>query len=190
MRLMSSTSWEGIFTAIRNLFHIFMFYILTSTYLYHSRGYFFKNNFFVCVCVCYRSSLSSHIGLHSFTSDPSLQKLWQQKLEIGKKYHSMRVSAVVILLWLILKVSWEHGWKLFFWTTILCSNMNVTKFCRWKWFLTSFEERSCTLPKSTDSISRQEIIITTKRKIEIEDYRLTFLSNQIRKNGFWFKFLR
>ncbi len=39
MRLMSSTSWEGIFTTIRNLFHTFMFYILKSTYLYRSRGW-------------------------------------------------------------------------------------------------------------------------------------------------------
>ncbi len=43
---MSSTSWEGIFTTLRNLFHIFMFYILKSTYLYRSGDYFFKNNFF------------------------------------------------------------------------------------------------------------------------------------------------
>ncbi len=46
MRLMSSTSWEEIFTTIRNLFHIFMFYILNSTYLYRNRGYFFKWLFF------------------------------------------------------------------------------------------------------------------------------------------------
>ncbi len=37
MRLMSSTSWEGIFTTIWNLFHTFMFYIFKFTYLYHSR---------------------------------------------------------------------------------------------------------------------------------------------------------
>ncbi len=50
MRLTSSTSWEGIFTTIKNLLHIFMFYILKSTYLYRSRGYFFlNNNFFVKV---------------------------------------------------------------------------------------------------------------------------------------------
>ncbi len=47
MRLMSSTSWEGIFTTIRNLFHIFMFYILKSTYLYRSRGYFFIHLIFL-----------------------------------------------------------------------------------------------------------------------------------------------
>ncbi len=46
MRLVSSTSWEGIFTTITNLFHIFMFYILKSTYLYPSWGYFLKNNYF------------------------------------------------------------------------------------------------------------------------------------------------
>ncbi len=38
--MMSSTSWEGIFTTIRNLFHTFMFYILKSTHLY-------RNGFFV-----------------------------------------------------------------------------------------------------------------------------------------------
>ncbi len=37
---MSSTSWEKIFTTIRNLFHTFMFYILKFTYLYHSRAFF------------------------------------------------------------------------------------------------------------------------------------------------------
>ncbi len=31
--MMSSTSWEGIFIAIRNLFYTFIFYILKSTYL-------------------------------------------------------------------------------------------------------------------------------------------------------------
>ncbi len=41
MRLMSSTCWEGIFTTIRNLFYIFMFYILKSTYLYRIRGYYY-----------------------------------------------------------------------------------------------------------------------------------------------------
>ncbi len=133
----------------------------------------------------YRSSSSSHIGLHSLTRDPSLRKLLQQKLQIGKKVSQYARSAVIILLRLTLKVSW----KLAFWTIVLCSNMNVTKFCRWcKCFSTSFEERSCTLPKSTDSISRQENIITAKRKIKTEDYRLTFLSNRIRKKSFWFRF--
>ncbi len=46
MRLMSFTCWEGIFATIRNLFHIFMFYILKSTCLYRSRNYFFLGNIF------------------------------------------------------------------------------------------------------------------------------------------------
>ncbi len=46
MRLMSSTSWEGIFTTMRNLFHTFMFYILKFTYLYHSQGFFLIIIFF------------------------------------------------------------------------------------------------------------------------------------------------
>ncbi len=48
MRLMSSTSWERIFTTVSNLFRTFMFYILKSAYLYrsHSRG-FFKNHIFL-----------------------------------------------------------------------------------------------------------------------------------------------
>ncbi len=48
MRLISSTSWEGIFTYIRNLFHTFMFYIFKSTYLYCSRV-FLKNNYFFTI---------------------------------------------------------------------------------------------------------------------------------------------
>ncbi len=55
MRLMSSACWEGIFTTIRNLFHTFMFYILKSTYLYHSRGYFFLNNYFFGIIGSFRS---------------------------------------------------------------------------------------------------------------------------------------
>ncbi len=46
MRLMSSNSWERIFTTIRNLFHTFMFYILKSAYLYYSRGFFLNKFFF------------------------------------------------------------------------------------------------------------------------------------------------
>ncbi len=33
----SKVHWEGIFTTLRNLFRIFMFYILKSTYLYRGR---------------------------------------------------------------------------------------------------------------------------------------------------------
>ncbi len=46
MRLMSSTSWERIFTTIRGLFHGSMFYILKFTYLYRSRGFLFLIIFF------------------------------------------------------------------------------------------------------------------------------------------------
>ncbi len=45
MRLMSSTSWERVFTTIKNLFHTFLFYILKSAYLYRSRGFFFFSYF-------------------------------------------------------------------------------------------------------------------------------------------------
>ncbi len=45
MRLMSFTSWERIFTTIRDLSHTFMFYILKFAYLYRSRGFFLINIF-------------------------------------------------------------------------------------------------------------------------------------------------
>ncbi len=35
-----------MFTAIRNLFHTFMFYILMSAYLYHCQRFFFFNKYF------------------------------------------------------------------------------------------------------------------------------------------------
>ncbi len=57
MRLLRFTSWEGIFPTIRNLFHIFMFYILKSTNLYRSGCFFFffrKN--------CYKKNIQNLIS--------------------------------------------------------------------------------------------------------------------------------
>ncbi len=68
MRLMSSTSWEGIFTTIRNLFHTFMFYILKSEYLYRSRGFFLKLIFFYSVIFSkFSQSSNSDAAIHKYT---------------------------------------------------------------------------------------------------------------------------
>ncbi len=56
MRLMSSASWERIFTTIRNLFHTFTFYILKSVYLYCSREFFLKINIFLFFSTWFKNS--------------------------------------------------------------------------------------------------------------------------------------
>ncbi len=86
---MSSTSWEGIFTTIRNLFHIFMFYFLKSTYLYRSRGYFFKNNYFYPIMPLFLSHVAVKIWGLCLVYIVHGDKLYQQNnVRVQARCHS------------------------------------------------------------------------------------------------------